>query len=95
MGEELQAQQVEKISWDEEDGGFELPTSNRTKSEPDRDGVTVANAFDMADRVIVFLSAADDTYETTRIATQSEKGTTSTEAAHQYSRKGKQARVKS
>ncbi|KAK9118913.1 hypothetical protein Scep_017006 [Stephania cephalantha] len=55
---------------------------------------TVVDAFDMADRVIAFLSGAEDTYESTETATQSEGGTTSTMAARQYGRKGKQPRVK-
>ncbi|KAK9122329.1 hypothetical protein Syun_019946 [Stephania yunnanensis] len=42
--------------------------------------VTVSNAFDMADRFIACLSRADDTYETTGTATQSERGITSTGA---------------
>ncbi|KAK9148740.1 hypothetical protein Scep_007497 [Stephania cephalantha] len=60
----------------------------------DRDSVTVADAFDMVDRVIAFLSGAEDTYESTRTATQSEGGTTSTVATRQYGKKGKQPRVK-
>ncbi|KAK9087527.1 hypothetical protein Syun_029921 [Stephania yunnanensis] len=39
----------------------------------------------MADRVIAFLSGADDTYETTGTNTQSEGGTTSTGTAHDIS----------
>ncbi|KAK9161011.1 hypothetical protein Syun_007352 [Stephania yunnanensis] len=54
----------------------------------DRDNIAVADAFDMTDCVIVFLSGADDTYKTIGIATQSEGGTTSI-VARQYGRKGK------
>ncbi|KAK9093761.1 hypothetical protein Scep_025230 [Stephania cephalantha] len=56
--------------------------------------VTISDAFDMADRVIAILSRADDTYETTGTATQSKRGTTSTGAARQYGRRGKQPIVK-
>ncbi|KAK9140324.1 hypothetical protein Scep_010005 [Stephania cephalantha] len=59
-----------------------------------RDNVTVADAFDMADRVIAFLLGADDTYETIGTTTQSEGGIISTGVAHQYGQKGKQPRVK-
>ncbi|KAK9140083.1 hypothetical protein Scep_009764 [Stephania cephalantha] len=60
----------------------------------DKDNVTVVDVFDMANRVIAFLSGADDRYETTGTATQSEGGTRSTGATHQYGRKGKKPRVK-
>ncbi|KAK9105755.1 hypothetical protein Scep_022599 [Stephania cephalantha] len=60
----------------------------------DRDNVTVVDAFDMADRVIAFLSGGDDTYETTGTATQSKRRNNIHRAARQYGRKGKQLRMK-
>ncbi|KAK9105020.1 hypothetical protein Scep_021864 [Stephania cephalantha] len=55
----------------------------------DRDNVTVVGTFDMAGRVIAFLSGVNDAYKTTGIATQREGGTPSTGAARQYGQKGK------
>ncbi|KAK9099149.1 hypothetical protein Syun_026194 [Stephania yunnanensis] len=54
-----------------------------------RDSVIVADAFDMADRVITFLLGADDTYKTTETGTKSEGGITSTRTACQYGWKAK------